>query len=169
MPECTINSDILLNSILENCLDIITIKDLNGNYIACNKAFLNVVDIATEEEVIGKHLLDVLNYDSKNLIMNHFNEVLRTGEACSCTFTLKNERINKIINQTSTPILQNGRIARILSVSRDVTHEENLKHKLIDKICQLNTLLEHLPMPVYLRDIESKYKTGSKYAKIFVY
>lgn len=168
MPECTINSDILLNSILENCLDIITIKDLECNYIACNKAFLNVAGIASEEDVIGKHILDVLNYDSKELILAHFKEVLRTGEASSCTFTLKNECINKIINQTSTPIWKNGRIVHILSVSRDVTHEENLKLKLIDKICQLNTLLEHLPMPVHLRDINRKYITGSKYAKDFV-
>ncbi len=168
MPECTINSDILLNSILENCLDIITIKDLNGNYIACNKAFLNLVNISSDEDVIGKHILDVLTYDSKDFIFEQFKSVLKTGEACSGTFVLKDKHINKIINQTSTPILKNGCIVRVLSVSRDVTHEENLKHKLIDKICQLNTLLEHLPMPVYLRDTEFKYKTGSKYAKDFV-
>ena len=43
-----------------------------------------------------------------------------------------------------------------------------MKHKLIDKICQLNTLLEHLPMPVHLRDTNNRYITGSKYAKDFV-
>lgn len=39
MPNCTTNASILLDSILENCLDIITVKDLDGRYIACNKAF----------------------------------------------------------------------------------------------------------------------------------
>ena len=168
MPDCTINSDILLESILENCLDIITIKDPEGRFIACNKAFLSVSGIETEEQVIGHKISDVLDFENKDLILDNLNKVLTTGEPQTYTFTIKNSIVNKIINQTSIPIIVNGRIARVLSVSRDVTHEENLKLKLVDKICQLNTLLENLPMLVYMRDINGKYITGSKYAKTFV-
>ena len=169
MSGCTTNSDILLASILENCLDIITVKDLNAKYIACNKAFLQFSNIETEEDVIGRHVCDVLSaYDSKQYIFDMFEEVIKTGEPRTYTFTLKNEKIYKIINQTSTPIVENGKITRILSVSRDVTHEENLKLKLVDKISQLNTLLENLPMLVYMQDKNLKYITGSKYTRDFV-
>lgn len=168
MPSCKTNSNLLLDSILENCLDIITVKDTNGKYLACNRAFLNLISIESEEEVIGKHVNEVLNFESNYCIIKNFEKVLKTGEPQSYTFTLKNNIVNKIINQTSTPIVENGQITRILSVARDVTHEENLKTKLVDKICQLNTLLENLPMPVYLRDINKNYIAGSKYAKEFV-
>jgi len=168
MPGCTTNSNILLASILENCQDIITIKDLSGKYLACNKAFLQILGIQNEEDVIGKHVFDVLNFDANKIIMEKFAHVIKTGEQVTYTFTLKNDMVNKIINQITTPIVENGKITRILSVSRDVTHEENLKLKLVDKICQLNTLLEHLPMLVYMKDKDRKFITGSKHAKDFV-
>ncbi len=168
MPNCTTNSDILLKSILENCLDIITVKDLNGRYIACNKAFLHLIDVVNEEDVIGKHVYDVLEFSNSYIVLDNLERVIKTGVPCTYTFTISNQKIIKIINQTSTPIIHNGKITGVLSVSRDVTHEENLKLKLVDKISQLDTLLKHLPMPVYLRDKDGKYITGTKYAREFV-
>lgn len=168
MTGCTTNSNILLNSILENCLDIITVKDLNGKFVACNKAFLDLINIKTEDVVIGRHFLDILDFYSKYVIWDSFKQVLRTCEPTTYTFTLRNNLVSKIINQTLTPIIVDSKITGVLSVSRDVTHEENLKLKLVDKICQLNTLLEHLPMPVYMRDKNLNYITGSKHARDFV-
>ena len=168
MPGCTTNSNILLESILENCLDIITVKDLNGRYIACNKAFLNITGIDSEEKIIGRRIGEVLPFEGKKYVIENLEKVLQTGIPQSYTFHVCTDRTNKIINQTSTPIVENGKITRILSVARDVTHEENLKNKLVDKISQLNTLLEHLPMLVYMKDKNFNYITGSKYAKQFV-
>lgn len=168
MPNCTTNASILLDSILENCLDIITVKDLDGRYIACNKAFLNIVDIENEEEIIGKYISDVLQFEGKKHVIDNLEKVIQTGEPQTYTFVVSTSCVNKIINQTSTPIIENGKITRVLSVARDVTHEENLKNKLVDKITQLNTLLEYIPMLVYMRDKDSNYITGSKYAKQFV-
>lgn len=168
MPGCTTNSNILLESILENCLDIITVKDLDGRYIACNKAFLDIAEIESEEEIIGKKISDVLRFEGKRYVIENLEQVIKTGEPQSYTFVVSTNNLNKIIHQTSTPIIENGKITRILSVARDVTHEENLKIKLVDKITQLNTLLEHIPMLVYMRDKDFNYITGSKYAKQFV-
>lgn len=168
MPGCATNSNILLQSILQNCLDIITVKSLDGRYIACNKAFLNLIEQDNEDDIIGKHTNDVMGPQNAKLIMDNFEKVLKTREPLSYTFNIKTPKVNKIVHQTATPIIENDVITRILCVARDVTHEENLKLKLVDKISQLNILFEHLPMLVYMRDANGKYITGSKYSKEFI-
>ena len=168
MSGCVTNSEILLKSILENCQDIITVIDLDGRYIACNRAFLNITGVENEEEIIGKKVGDILDFEDKDLLYLYLKKVLETGNSQSYTFNINTASISKIIYQTSTPILVNGKISRILSVARDVTHEENLKKKLVNKITQLNTLFEYLPMLVYMKDENRKYITGSKHSKEFV-
>lgn len=168
MPNSTANFNILFNSIMDNCLDIITVKDLDGRYLACNRAFLDIIGVESEEYIIGKCVDEILSYKNRKPVIDALNVVLKTGKPQSFTFEIKTSKFNKIIQQTSTPIVENGKITRILAVARDVTHEENLKLKLTDKITQLNTLLEHLPMLVYMKNKNREFITGSKHAKEFV-
>ena len=148
----------LLNAILEYCEDIVTVKDLNFNYVAYNRAFLRVMnfDNETAKSITNSHITKVLKGDScVDIIMENSKRVIETLETRSYVF--RHEEINKIIKQTTTPIIQNGKLEGLLTVSSDVTKEENLKARLIEKNYQLNTLLETLPLLVYMKD---KVKRG---------
>ena len=105
MPGCTTNSNILLESILENCLDIITVKDLSGRYIACNKAFLSITGIDSEEKIIGRRIGEVLPFEGKKYVIENLEKVLQTGKPQSYTFHVCTDRTNKIINQYPRIIL----------------------------------------------------------------
>lgn len=157
------NSAILLSSLVEDYHDIITVKDINLNYLFCNKAFYDVTGIGSD--VIGQNIKDVLGDESFFVIVDNVKQILVTGETQKFTLRLN----DKIFTQTVTPIVENGVVSKFLSVSQDVTCEENLKLKLVEKICQFNTLLEHISMPVYMKDKNCNYIAGSKYARDFVY
>ena len=97
--------------------------------------------------------------DCVDIIVENSKKVIETLETRSYVF--RHVGINKIIKQTTTPIVRDGIVFGVLSVSRDVTREENLKTRLLEKNYQLNTLLENLPLLVYMKDKNRNPKSGT--------
>jgi len=132
----------LLYSIMENSQDIISVKDLNLNYVVCSRAFLKLLNISHESVVLGKNIRDIVLPETYETITKNINLVLETREPISYTFNISNAEGVNVLSQLSTPVVEDGEITGILSVARNITNEENLKLKLVEKICDLNSLLE---------------------------
>ena len=159
----------LFASVLKYCEDIITVKDLNLRYIAHNDSFLKLMGKKTNFSFVGMHMRDVISQHSSEVIEENLKDVIETLQTKSYVFHVNTERINKIIKQTSTPIIHEGKLEGILSISYDVTYEENLRAKLIEKNFQLRTLIENLPMLVYMKDKNRKLTVSTKASKDFVF
>ena len=101
------------------------------------------------------------------VFVENSKKVIETLETRSYVF--RHVGINKIIKQTTTPIIRDGKIRGLLTVSSDVTKEENLKASLIDKNYQLNTLLKTLPLLVYMKDKDRNLIVASDNARNFVF
>lgn len=127
---------------MENCQDIITVKDLDFKYVVCNRAFLKLLQFPHEINAIGKNIKEILPKETYDTIVKNINEVLETREPKVYTFNIISNLKIQVLSQLSTPIVEDGEITGILSVARNITKEENLKLKLVDKICELNSLIE---------------------------
>lgn len=159
----------LLNAVLEYCEDIVTVKDLSLRYVAYNKAFFDLINGKQGETFIGRRLCETLPFSCVDILEECSKEVIQTQEIQTVTFVLSYDNINRIIKQTTTPIIKNGKLEGILAISTDVTNEECLKAKLIAKNYQLNTLLENLPVLVYMKDKDRNLIVANEYSKRFVY
>lgn len=157
----------LQNAIMENCDDIVTVKSLDMRYISCNRAFLRVLGFENESFVIDKRIDEVLTERNSQIITKNCEIVKKTMESKSFILKIEKEFYSKIIKMTLHPIIQDAVLCGFLSISRDVTQEEGLKLKLIEKIAIINSLLENLPMLAYMKDKNNKYIAGSKHAKKF--
>lgn len=160
---------LLLSGIMENCQEIITVKDINYKYLVFNNAFLNHFKFLKEGEIIGKSIFELISEKNAMIIKNNIDKSIETG--LPQTYVLEENHGNKfkIIKQTSTPLISNGKVKYILSISRDITKDEILMNELIKKNSQLKTLLEYLPVLVYMKNKNKKYILGTKYAKDFVF
>ena len=160
----------LLDAIFEYCEDIITVKDLDLKYIAYNKAFLrSIIEGDEKTPIIGKSIDEVFpNNECAQVVINNVQKVISELETNCYTFRHKIHGVNKIIKQTTTPIVRDGIVCGILSVSRDVTREENLKTRLLEKNYQLNTLLENLPLLVYMKDKNRNLVVANNESRNFV-
>lgn len=160
----------LLDAIFEYCEDIITVKDLDLKYIAYNKAFLrSIIEEDEKTPIIGKSIDEVFpNNECAQVVINNTQKVISDLETNCYTFRHKIHGVNKIIKQTTTPIVRDGIVCGILSVSRDVTREENLKTRLLEKNYQLNTLLENLPLLVYMKDKNRNLVVANNESRNFV-
>lgn len=160
----------LLDAIFEYCEDIITVKDLDLKYIAYNKAFLkSIIEGDEKTPIIGKSIDEVFpNNESAQVVTNNVQKAISELETNCYTFRHKMHGVNKIIKQTTTPIVRDGIVCGVLSVSRDVTREENLKTRLLEKNYQLNTLLENLPLLVYMKDKNRNLVVANNESRNFV-
>lgn len=160
----------LLDAIFEYCEDIITVKDLDLKYIAYNKAFLkSIIEGDEKTPIIGKSVDEVFpNDECAQVVINNAQKAISELETNCYTFRHKIHGVNKIIKQTTTPIVRDGIIFGVLSVSRDVTREENLKTRLLEKNYQLNTLLENLPLLVYMKDKNRNLVVANNESRNFV-
>ena len=89
-------------------------------------------------------------------VKEQLDEVLKSKVPKRYSFKITTKSSLRIVQQTSTPIIKDGKVDFILSISEDITDEENLKNEILRKNNQLNTLLEHLPMLVYMKDMNIK-------------
>lgn len=160
----------LLDAIFEYCEDIITVKDLDLKYIAYNKAFLkSIIEGDEKTPIIGKSVDEVFpNDECSQVVINNAQKAISELETNCYTFRHKIHGVNKIIKQTTTPIVRDGIVLGVLSVSRDVTREENLKTRLLEKNYQLNTLLENLPLLVYMKDKNRNLVVANNESRNFV-
>lgn len=155
-----------LAAVLEYCEDIVTVKDKDLNYIAYNKSFRKIIGVSDNFVITGKSVTDVLGSDTAEILINTSYKAISTNETQTCIFKLKSK--NKIIKQTITPIFNNNKIEGLLAISSDVTTEESLKKKLINKNLLLNTLINNLPFLVYMKDNDRNIIAANDIAKHFL-
>lgn len=159
----------LLDAILEYCADIITVKDLNLKYVAFNRAFLNHIGAKNGSEISGKSIYEVIPPENCKIIAENVKKVVSELKPLTYTFIIDRQGSSRIVKQTATPVIRGGVVKYILMVSSDVTNEETLKAKLIDKNYQLNTLIENLPFIVYMKDTDRNFIVATETARDFVY
>ena len=157
----------LHNAVMYSCQDIVSIKDLNLNYVTVNKAFLRAFKLENETKVIGHQFDCILKPLNRKILTNKYMELIKNPEVKSFVLMLENECNLKFARVTCYPIMEEGGLVGILSITRDETVEEKFKLKLIEKICVINSLLENMPMLAFMKDCDNNYITGSKYAKKF--
>ena len=158
----------LLDAVFEYCEDIITVKDLNLRYVAYNIAFLKHIGIEDGNKILGKTVQEVVPQSGCDIILQNVKKVMTELKPCSYTFVLEKGGGRKYVKQTATPVIRNGVLTNILMVSSDITNEESLNSKLIEKNYQLNTLLAYLPFYVYMKDKNKNLIVASERSRDFV-
>ena len=159
---------LLLNVLMNDCEEMITIKSLDLKYLDCNNAFMRHIGVKNKDEIVGKPIIEVIPRRNFEIIKEKIDKILETGELQSYFFEIMCNNSLRIVKQLSTPIIQKNKVRYILTISRDITQDEIIKEKLTAKTLQLDTLMEHLPLLVYMKDKNKNYIIGSKHAKNFV-
>ncbi len=113
-----------LDAILESSSDGIFITDGDGYTLNINPACAQIEDVSPEE-VIGVHVTELVKQGlySESATL----KVLEEKKPVSIIQTVRN---NKEVISTGTPIFENGKIVRVVTNSRDITHLNNLKKEL---------------------------------------
>ncbi len=125
--EITLNSH-FLHGIIDNIPEYVFIKDYNGRYLACNKAFAEVRE-KTEEELLGEDDFASAPEDLAKLYMAKDREVLDTG--ISSLVEEPGVPSYRIFETRKSPIYsKNGKTVGLLGISREITDRKVTEREL---------------------------------------
>ncbi len=120
-----------LRVILDSIDEGIHVVDRNGVTVLYNKVAAQL-DNLKEEEVVGKHILDVfpsLSRETSTLL-----QVLRTGQPiCNREQTFTTYKGDEITTLNSTlPVKVDGKLVGAVEVSRNITLMREMAHRIVD-------------------------------------
>ena len=154
--------------IFKECPDGIVYKDKNLNYISANEAFCDFFDIKSFKKLVGDSKSPFLSEENKKLIHDVNLEVLKERRAINYVINHTVDNNDKFLNITTNPIVYNKQLLGVITIVKDITHEECLKEKFVLKHYQLKSLLENIPMLIYMQDLKLNFIAGTKPSRNFV-
>lgn len=157
----------LRDVIIDNCEDIVTVKDIDMKYVFCNKAFLRLLGLKDKVNVIDKQINEIFDDKNSKIINGNCEIIKQTMDSKSFVFEVEKDFCSRIVKTTSYPILKDGVLNGILSVSKDFDKDEEAKNKIIEKFKLVNSFLENIPILAYIKDFHNNYIVGTKYSKEF--
>ncbi|MEZ4692722.1 MAG: PAS domain-containing sensor histidine kinase [Aliarcobacter sp.] len=130
--EELLKSNELLEKIIENAPIIIFWKSNKGVYLGCNSKFLQLMNLSSKDELLGKVDSDFSILEKENFI-NDDMIVISSGQPKLNyleTITTKN-KVLKILNTSKVPLFDDkGKIIGVLGVSEDITEQVNNQNKI---------------------------------------
>ncbi len=123
-------------NLVENMTDMVWLVDYEGNIAYVNNKSQQLLGYE-ELELIGRYMIDILPYDSLNIIF----ELIKDSEMNRIEMEFLSKDGNKIITDTSIKrIEEDGRIIGVQGVSRDITKRKMMEAELNKKLVELQTI-----------------------------
>tara|TARA_Y100001980_G_C14556872_1_gene351943 strand:+ start:23343 stop:25103 length:1761 start_codon:yes stop_codon:yes gene_type:complete len=138
----------ILSTLMESAVDLIFLKDLEGNLIEVNEGFCRFFG-KTQEELIGKNINTLFSSDIMDQILATDEEVLKKEEPVILEMDYHNNGKRYVFESIKTPLKdEDGKNIGFVDVTRDIT-----KKKLDDEALRTSQQL--------LRQSEKQSLSGS--------
>ncbi len=129
----------LLLKVMDTIPDLICLKDSEGRYILCNKAYERYFG-ASRAQIKGKTDFDFKSSETAEAQRRQDNEILEDGNSSVSyewiTFSETGE--TRLVETVKTPMKdESDRLIGILSISKDVTEQKVMEEKLREVNLQL--------------------------------
>ena len=126
----------LLRALIDHLPDFIYVKDREFRHLVNNKANLDLIGAASEEETIGKTVLDYFGVGTAQKYIDRDREVMETGQAI---FNLEEKILTpegrvKWLLTTKVPLRnEKDEIIGLVGISRDITEHKQLEAELANQ------------------------------------
>ncbi len=117
-----------LRTLIDNLPDLIFFKNVEGKYILSNKAYLELLGINEQTEVVGKTVFDFYRNGQAEEFYKEEQEVIRSGKSI---FEMEQLIFHKTKNENRWFLVswiplknKNGKIKGVLGVAHDITNKK---------------------------------------------
>ncbi len=125
---------LLQEAVICNCGSILTVKDVNLNYVSFNNSFLDLLGIQKRQDILNKSIYDIFDKNTSEIISRYSTQIIKTLNQNTYKITVK----DKIFKVQGYPVIRKGELKGLLSIASDITQEEMIKSKLVKRIKDLN-------------------------------
>ncbi|MEJ7823158.1 MAG: PAS domain S-box protein, partial [Chitinophagaceae bacterium] len=145
-----------LQAILDNTTSLIYVKDINGKYILTNKKFKEALNV-TDDIVIGKTDFDFTDKDQAQRFKATDDEVLRTAKQVELEEVIQMHDGMHTILICKFPLVDaEDKVYGISGIATDISERKKIEREISDGKKLLKTIIDILPMNVYMKDLQSR-------------
>ena len=155
--EALIESEKRYRTLFEKSPDSITLLDVKGDIIDCNKATEKLIGFK-KKEILGKHFDNLLTLDKKDMprILENFKKLAKGLSIKPYELEITQKKgAKRWINVTSTSFEREGEIMGFQVISRDITEHKKAEEKLKESESLYRTLVETSPDGITLVDMDT--------------
>lgn len=150
--------DIDLATAVETCADMLMILSPDGirRYVSSSVSSMLGYD---REHLMGKYFLDIVHPDDREQAKTLMSYLLSDNNLQSSTIELRMQHANGTwvtVEYIFSNKLSDDRIRGVVASARDVTERSQLKEELFQKSSRLQRVLQSLPDPYLLIDMQGR-------------
>ena len=142
-----------LDSLLNSNPDLISYKDVKGNYIGCNKAFEDFYGMSTDE-LKGKTEVDLTDETRARVIQEIEQKINQTGKMWNDKVWVKNkDKTKALLHILKTPFYSpDKQVLGVITIARDITEIQKAE----EEIVKLSHAVEQSPVSIVITDTAGK-------------
>ena len=150
------SANYLLNAILDQSPDPITLKDAQGNYMLCNRAAAAIIGCAPDA-ILGRNDSEIRGAGVGQAMMRTDRDIMQSGETRVLESAVAQEGQERAFIITKTPLRdhQNGLIG-LLGIAHDITARNSALAELQDRETRLSIAMEGAELGIFTYDIAAR-------------
>ena len=122
-------------TIFKFCPEGVVIKDSNFRYVSVNKSYCKIIGAPEKDEILGTAGNSYLTDENIKLIHDADCEVKESLSPFSYVINFN----NKILSISTTPIVESEKFLGLISFVKDITQEEAIKERFVNRHFQYIT------------------------------
>ena len=111
-----------LTSIFRSCPDGITVSDLKGNIIECNRATLDMHGFSAKKEIIGKSAFELIAPKDQQRALQNMKKTLQKGSIRNVEYTLMTRDGSEFAGELSASVIRDncGKPVSFVAVTKEI-------------------------------------------------
>lgn len=156
----------LLRGLIDSVPDLITFKNERSEFLGCNKAFAEYVNLQ-ESELIGKTDLDLFSKEVAEFYQIKDKAMLDAGEARRNEEWIHYADGRRVLLDTlKTPFFSSeGEVLGLIGISRDITERKEAEARILNQQQFLETVIDAVADPVLVIDTDFQILISNKSAR----
>lgn len=163
--EALVSERKLLRTLIDNLPDFIYVKDREARIVLNNKANVKDLGFQSEEEIVGKTIVDLLGEDFGGEFIKDDWQVLQSGEAImnSEKLVVKGNGASNWLLTSKIPIRDEyNQVVGLVGINRDITERKSAEEALVKERKLLRILIDNLPDYIYVKDKDCRHIINNK-------
>jgi len=123
MEQDLVDNQERLQRIFSASPDAITLSDINGNIVECNQTTLDILELSSKEELIGKSGFVFIPEKDHQRVRENLRRTLEQGSVKNVEYTFLTKSGREIPTELSSSVFKDssGKIVGFVSVAKDIT------------------------------------------------
>lgn len=170
MAEKISSSERQYRTVVDSLNEVVFRTDIQGNWTFLNPAW-TVITGYSVADAIGHNFVEYVYPDDQQLVLNDFSRLMEDANGIARTsirYRTKNSGYRWIDFYAQHEIDEQGQVIGLTGSLTDITESREATAQLKESLDFVDALVESIPLPVYLKDLDGGYMRFNKaFCKFF--